>query len=108
MFHRLSREERTDRANLLCDAAGCDDLQRARHVRLFVDDFWDVHPPKEFVKWLNEPVPGRNFQGQDGMSVRHGLHAVSAWNADHWRQEYFKAVGTGEAEAPREQDEMAL
>ena len=57
-----------------CKEAGCDSKTARRHFRLYVDQEWDAHPPKEFRDWMRLRQPRTK--------------PVTGWNAAGFRQEW--------------------
>jgi hypothetical protein len=47
----MNRQEQTDYMNRICIKLGCNDKQRERHVKAYVDDNWRVHVTRPFQAW---------------------------------------------------------
>ncbi len=86
----MTREERARAITTICGKCGCNDEQRARHYKLFVDENWNVHPSKRFQAWWQEH-PDFKVSLEDGK----GISAITAQNARPIWQEYLEAKEIG-------------
>ncbi len=76
----MDKQEKIEEIDRKCRIAGCTEAQAKRHLRLFVYERLDVHPPDDFRAWYKE-------NGQGG-------NPLTAWNSDPERQEFYKSRAT--------------
>ncbi len=86
----MTREEKIKAQTIVCGKCGCDAEQTKRHIHLFVDESWQVHPSKRFQAWWQEH-PEFKVSLEDGK----GISAMTAQNAKHIWQEYLEAKEIG-------------
>ena len=101
--------------SVLCEQRGCNDVQKARHYRLYVNDGWNVHPSLDFLQWWNpydvDRVSGASIGGHpEAYRIwarkdpgkwrrgRYGLNVIEAWNSDNYRQDYLRWLAAGKPE----------
>jgi hypothetical protein len=89
----MTREERSAAITTICGKIGCNDEQKKRHHKLYVDEQWNVHPSKRFQKWwyAQQEYKESIMQGTPGISASNAQNARRIW------QEYLATKEIGVA-----------
>ena len=115
----MSKSKRADKIADMCEERGCDERQRKNHYDQYVKHGWNPHPPAAFLAWWNprgnDPESGAHIGGHpdaarlwarkdpDGWVRRgYGINSESAWNAKHYRDEFYAWQNSGSPELPEE------
>lgn len=72
----MKRQDRIDRILAKCEKAGCSEEKQKEHMRLYVDNGWDVHPPQAFVDWWADH-PEKEVCGP-----------IGAWNTKRYHDDF--------------------
>lgn len=82
----LSKEEREEIIDRLCDQHGCNEKIAKIHYDQFVNRDWHPHPPERFEQWWKSH---RDYAC--------GVKARIAWNCQSYRDEFMEVTQIGAA-----------